>query len=140
MRRRIIWIMLSVPLALIAVSAGTAIAMPAARHLVSAFWNRPDALPALAENSQVHYERGAEDYAREVAALLPRALAQIEAAQGRRFAHPVIIGVYATDEKYAAANATGNPGAVGVGAAHAAGIPAYDPKARFELVPVSGRQ
>src|SRR5438045_6302593 len=78
MRRRIIWIMLSVPLALIAVSAGTAIAMPAARHLVSAFWNRPDALPALAENSQVHYERGAEDYAREVAALLSRALAQIE--------------------------------------------------------------
>jgi hypothetical protein len=101
---------------LIAVTAGTAAAMPAARHLVSAFWNLPDYLPALAEDSQVHYELGAEDYAREVSALLPAALTQIEVALGRPFAHPVIIGVYATAEKYAAANATGNAGAVGVGA------------------------
>jgi hypothetical protein len=116
MRRRIIWIVLAVPLALITVAAGTAAALPATRHLASAWWNQPDHLPALAENSLVHFEPGAEDYAREVAALLPAALAQIEAAQGRPFAHPVSVGVYATPEKYAAANATGNAGAVGVAA------------------------
>lgn len=116
MRRRVIWIILSVPLALIAVTVGTAAAMPAARHLVSAFWNLPDYLPALAEDSQVHYEPGAEDYAREVSALLPAALTRIKVAQGRPFAHPVTIGVYATAEKFAAANASGNAGAVGVGA------------------------
>jgi hypothetical protein len=114
MRRRIIWIILAVPLALIMVAVGTAAAMPAARQIASALWNLPDHLPALAEDSQVHFELGAEEYAREVLALLPAALTQIEAAQGRPFAHPVTIGVYATPEKYAAANASGNPGNVGV--------------------------
>jgi hypothetical protein len=116
MYRRIIWIVLAVPLALITVAAGTATALPAARHIASAWWNLPDHLPALAENGLVHFEPGAEDYAREVAALLPAALARIEAAQGRPFARPVTLGVYATPEKYAAANASGNPGAVGVAA------------------------
>jgi len=116
MRRRIVTVMLMVPLALTSLAVGTAAAMPAARHLASALLNAPDYLPALAQNGQVHFEPGAEEYAREVAALLPAALSQVEAAQGRRFVRPVTIGVYATAEKYAAANASGDPGAVGVGA------------------------
>jgi hypothetical protein len=116
MYRRIIWIVLSVPLALITIALGTAAAMPAARHLASALWNAPDYLPALAADGRIHFEPGAEDYAREVATLLPKALSRIEAAQGRPFARPVIIGVYETPEAYAAANASGDPGAVGVGA------------------------
>jgi len=102
------------PLALITVAVGTAAALPAARHIVSAWWNVPDRLPALPENSQVHFEPGAEDYARDVSALLPAAIARVEAAQGRPFAHPVIVGVYATPETYAAANASGSAGSVGV--------------------------
>jgi hypothetical protein len=114
MRRRIIWIIVAVPLALITVAAGTAVALPAARYLVSAWWNVPDRLPALAENSQVHFEPGAEDYAHRVSALLPAAIARIEVVQGRPFAHPVTLGVYATPETYAAANASGSAGSVGV--------------------------
>ena len=74
----------------------------------------PDRLPALPENSQVHYEPGAEDYAHDVSALLPGAIARIEAAQGRPFAHPVTIGVYATPEAYVAANGIGSMQPVGV--------------------------
>jgi hypothetical protein len=117
MRRRIFWMTLAgVPLALITLAAGTAVAFPAARHIASALWNLPDRLPALAENGQVHFEPGAEDYAQRVSMLLPAAIAQIEAAQGRRFEHPVPVGVYATPEAYAAANASGSAGAVGVSA------------------------
>ena len=115
MRRRIFWmIIVGVPLALITVAAGTAAALPAARHLVSAWWNVPDRLPSLAGNGQIHFEPGAEDYAHDVAALLPAAIARIEAAQGRPFARPVIVGVYATPEAYAVANASGSAGSVGV--------------------------
>jgi hypothetical protein len=96
MRRRIVWIIVAVPLALITVAAGTAAALPAARHIASALWNLPDRLPALAENSEVHFEPGAEDYAHDVSALLPAAIARIETAQGRPFARPVPLGVYAT--------------------------------------------
>jgi hypothetical protein len=116
MCRRIFWIMFGVPLALITVAAGTAAALPAARHIASAWWNLPDRLPSLAGNSQVHFEPGAEDYAHDVSALLPPAIARIEAAHGRSFANPVTVGVYATREAYAAANATGSAQAVGVSA------------------------
>jgi hypothetical protein len=51
MRRRIVWTIVGVPLALIAVAAGTAAAMPAVRHILTAFWNVPDHLPALPENN-----------------------------------------------------------------------------------------
>jgi hypothetical protein len=102
MRRRVVSIMVAVPVALITIAAGTAVAFPAARHITSALWNLPDRLPALPENSQVHFESGAEGYARDVAALLPAAIAQVEAARGRRFEHPVPVGVYATPEAYAA--------------------------------------
>jgi hypothetical protein len=115
MRGRTFWMILAgVPLALITVAAGTAVAFPAARHIASALWNLPDRLPALPENGQVHFEPGAEDYARDVAALLPAAITQIEAMHGRRFEHPVPVGVYTTPEAYAVANATGSAGAVGV--------------------------
>jgi hypothetical protein len=107
-------ILAGVPLALVTLAAGTAVAFPAARHIASALWNLPDRLPALAENGSVHFEPGAEDYARDVAALLPAAYAKVEAVHGRRFEHPVPVGVYTTPEAYAVANAAGNAGAVGV--------------------------
>jgi hypothetical protein len=111
--RRIIWTVLAVPLAFILVAVGTAAAMPAARHLASAWWNAPVYLPTFAANDQIHFEPGAEDYAREISVLLPAAIAQVEAAQERPFARPVTIGAYATPETYAAANPNGNPGSVG---------------------------
>jgi hypothetical protein len=114
MRRRSFWMILAgVPLALITVAAGTAVAFPAARHIASALWNPPDRLPALPENGQVHFEPGAEGFARDVSALLPVAVARIEAVQGRRFEHPVPVGVYTTPEAFAAANGSGIAGAVG---------------------------
>jgi hypothetical protein len=115
MRRRVFWmIIVAVPLALITAAAGTAVAFPATRHIVSAWWNTPDRLPSLAENSQVHFERGADGYARDVAALLSAAITRIEAAHGRAFAHPVTVGVYATPEVYMAANVIGTMQPVGV--------------------------
>ena len=114
MRRSIIWLIVGAPLALLAATAGTTAAVPAVRHMISGLWNVPDRMPALAANSQVHYEPGAEDFARDVATLLPDAIARVEAVHGRRFAHPVIVGVYATPEAYAAANGLGSAVPVGV--------------------------
>jgi hypothetical protein len=114
MRRGIIWLMVGAPLTLVAVASGTAAAVPTIRHMVSGLWNVPDHLPALPDNKMVHYQPGAEEYAHEVAALLPDAIARVEAAHGRPFAHPVTIGVYATPEAYAAANGLGSAGPVGV--------------------------
>ena len=101
-------------MALIAAGAGTALAVPMTRHWLSARWNVPDRMPALSGNSQVHYEPGAEDFAREVAALLPDAVARVEAVHGRPYKHPVIVGVYATPEAYEAANGLGSMGPAGV--------------------------
>jgi hypothetical protein len=98
---------------LITVAAGTAAAFPAARHIVSALWNLPDRLPSLAENGQVHFEPGAEDYAHDVSALLPAAIVRIEATHGRPFARPVTIGAYATAAAYEAANGLGSSVPVG---------------------------
>ena len=114
MGRRTVWIIAAV--ALIMLAAGTAVALPVARHIASALWNLPDRLPALPENTQIHFEPGADNYARDVSALLPAAIAKIEAAQGRPFGHPVTVGVYVTPEAYAAANPSGVTGAVGVAA------------------------
>ena len=115
MRRRVFWmIMAGVPLALSAAAAGTAVALPAVRHLASGLWNLPDRLPALSENRQIHFEPGADNYARDVAALLPASITRIEAAHGRPFAHPVTVGVYATPQAYVAANAIGTMQPVGV--------------------------
>jgi hypothetical protein len=77
-------------------------------------WNVPDRLPALPDNGQVHYQRGADDYARVVSVMLPSATARIEAVHGRPFAHPVTVGVYATPEAYEAANGLASSRPVGV--------------------------
>ena len=114
MRRRIFWIILAVPLALVTVAAGTAAALPAARNIVSALWNLPDRLPVFAENRQVHFEPGAEDYAHDVSALLPAAIARVEAVHGRSFVRPVTVGVYATPAAYTAANVLGPTPTVGI--------------------------
>ena len=114
MRRRIFWVLIGVPLALIVIGAGAALSLPAVRHMISGLWNLPDRLPALPDNSQVHYQPGAEDFARNVAALYPDAIARVEAVHGRRFAHPVTVGAYATAEAYAAANGVGSDNPVGV--------------------------
>jgi hypothetical protein len=114
MRRRIFLGIIGAPLALTAIGAGAALAVPRTRHLISGLLNMPDRMPALAANSQVHYQPGAEDFARDVAALLPDAIARVEAVHGRPFAHPVIVGVYATPEAYAAANGLGSVVPVGV--------------------------
>jgi hypothetical protein len=114
MRRRIFLMVIGAPLALIAIGAGTALAVPRARHVISGLLNMPDRMPALSGNNQVHYQPGAEEFAREVAVLLPDAIARVEAVQGRPFAHPVIVGVYATPEAYMAANGLGSMAPVGV--------------------------
>jgi hypothetical protein len=114
MRRRILRVIIGVTLALIVMGAGAALSVPAVRHMISGLWNLPDRLPALPDNSQVHYQPGAEDFARDVAALLPDATTRIEAEHGRRFAHPVTVGAYATPETYAAANGQGSEIPVGV--------------------------
>src|ERR1700693_3061033 len=102
MRRRIVWVVIGLPLALIVLGARTALPCPPTRHMISGLCNFPDRLPALPANSRVHYQPGAEDFARDVAALLPDAIRRVEAVHGRRFAHPAIVGVYATPEAYAA--------------------------------------
>src|ERR1700680_3079415 len=116
MRRRIFLVVIGAPLGLIAIGAGAALAVPRTRHMISGLLNMPDRMPALTGNSQVHYQPGAEDFARDVAVLLPDAIAQVEAVHGRRFAHPVIVGVYATPEAYAAANEIGRAQPVGAAA------------------------
>jgi len=110
MRRRIFWMVAAVPAVLAAGGIGAVLSVPATRHAVSGLLHLPDRLPALLANSQVHYEPGAEAYARDVAALLPAAIKQIEAVHGRGFAHPAIVAVYATPEAFAAANGRGSAG------------------------------
>jgi hypothetical protein len=94
--------------------AASAATVPAVRHIATGLWNTPEGLAALPENPLVHYEPGAAGYAQDAAALLPAAVAQIESAQGRPFARPVTIGVYASREAFAAANGLGNSRAAGV--------------------------
>jgi hypothetical protein len=100
LRRRIVWVIVGVPIALIVMGAGAAFSVPAVRHMISGFWNLPDRLPSLPDNSQLHYQPGAEDFARDIAALLPDAITRVEAVHGRRFAHPVTVGAYATPEMW----------------------------------------
>ena len=76
-------------------------ASPTLRHFTSAIANNPERLPALPEAPSVHFESGARDEARRVAALLPASLSQVARLQGRPFAHPVTVGVYASPEAFA---------------------------------------
>ena len=89
-------------------------AVSTVRHIASGWWNSPERLAALPENPQVHYEDGAFEYARTVAGLLPAAIARVEAIHGRRFAHPVTVGVYVSPEAFVAANGLGDRGAAGM--------------------------
>jgi hypothetical protein len=104
MHRPIVWVIIGVPLALIVIGSGAALSLPTVRHVIWGLWNLPDRLPVLADNSQVHYQPGAEDFARDVAALLPAAITRVEAVHGRPFVHPVTVGAYATLEAFMAAN------------------------------------
>ena len=45
MRRRIIWLIVGAPLALVGVAAGATAAVPTLRHIASGLWNVPDRLP-----------------------------------------------------------------------------------------------
>src|SRR5690349_11558137 len=101
-------------MAVVILAAVPAAAVPAARHVASGWWNNPEKLATLPENPQVHYESGASEQARTVARLLPTAIARVEAIHGRRFAHPVVVGVYVTPEAFVAANGLGDRGAVGM--------------------------
>lgn len=114
MHRRLFAAVIGVPLALIIIGAGAAFSLPMTRHMISGLWNTPERLPALSTNGQIHYQPGAEDFARDVAALYPDAIARVEAVHGRPFAHPVTVGAYATAEAYAAANGVGSDIPVGV--------------------------
>lgn len=89
-------------------------AMPALRHFTTAFLNSPQGLPALPEAPWVHYEPGALEQARQVAAILPAAMSRVSAVHGRPFAYPVIIGVYASPDAFAAANGVGTARVSGV--------------------------
>ncbi len=94
--------------ALIAASCVAFAAVPMIRHYLVALFNDPKDLPALEDDGRVHYEPEAKACALEVAALLPAALARIEAAQGRSFAQNPTVGVYASYEHYARANGLDN--------------------------------
>jgi len=76
--------------------------------IVCAALHDPATLPATATDPRVHYETGADAYADAVARALPAAMAEIESAQGRPFAHPLVVGAYVDDRAYAAANGTGH--------------------------------
>jgi hypothetical protein len=114
MRRRVVLAIIGAPFALAAIGAGAILAVPRTRHLIAARLNMPDRMSVLPANSQVHYEPGAEDFAHDVAALLPDAITRVEAVHGRPFKHPVIVGVYATPEAYETANGQGSMAPVGV--------------------------
>src|SRR5690242_2537631 len=114
MRRRIFLMVLGAPLALLVMGAGAVLSVPVTRHLILARLNVPDRMPSLPANDQVHYEPGAEEFARDVAMLLPDAIARVEAVHGRPFVRPAIVGAYATPEAYAEANGLSSTVPVGV--------------------------
>lgn len=93
---------------------------PPLRHAVAALLNDPANLPALDGAARVHYEPRARACAEAVAALAPKAIARIGAAQGRPFAQRPVVGVYASYEHYARANGMGDPGIAAVTRAGAA--------------------
>jgi hypothetical protein len=114
MRHSVIKIIAAAAIGIVVLATVAAAAVPTVRHIASAWWNSPDGLAALPGSPQVHYESGAFEQARIVARLLPAAIAQVEAAHGRRFAHPVTVGVYITPEAFIAANGLGSRRSVGM--------------------------
>jgi hypothetical protein len=114
MRRFIAKIIFATTIGVVTFAAVTIAAAPPARHFAWALWNSPERLPALPENPQIRYEPGAAEQARIVARIFPTAMARIEAAHGRPFAHPVTVAVYVTPEAFVAANGMGDRRAVGM--------------------------
>jgi hypothetical protein len=90
--------------ALVAAGCVAVAAVPMLRHHLVALFNDPRDLPVLESDARVHFEPEARACAIEVAALLPAALARVEALQERPFARGPTIGVYASYDKYARAN------------------------------------
>ena len=101
-------------LAFIAAAALALALRPDLRLAARVAWNDPRLLPAFADDPRVHYEPEARACAEVVAEIAPRAIAQIESAHGRPFAQPPIVGVYASYENYANANAMDDPGIAAV--------------------------
>ena len=95
--------------ALVAAGCVAVAAVPMLRHYLVALFNDPRDLPVLQRDGRVHFEPEARACALDVAALLPAALARVEAAQQRPFARGPTIGVYASYENYARANGLEDP-------------------------------
>jgi hypothetical protein len=81
---------------------------------IAAVFHDPHALPALEQDSRIHYEPRAEAYAREVARILPNAIARVESVHGRSFGKPFIIVAFLDNDAYAAANGRGDANPRGV--------------------------
>lgn len=94
---------------LITAAAVTAALAPRLSRFLIAAIHDPSRLPALAADARIHFEPAAEICADSVAAALPGAMRVVEAAQGRPFAQPPLIGVYASFDSYAEANGLGDP-------------------------------
>ncbi|MGJ0453840.1 MAG: hypothetical protein ACR65T_11525 [Methylocystis sp.] len=101
-------------LAFIAAAALALALRPDLRLAARVAWNDPRLLPAFADDPRVHYEPEARGCAEAVAEIAPRAIAQIEAAHGRTFAQPPVVGVYTSYENYGSANGMGDPGIAAV--------------------------
>jgi hypothetical protein len=106
-------------IAFIALSSVAALAVslavrPQLRAALIAQLYDPANLPALQHDPRIHHEPKARACADAVAAVLPSAVAEIEAAHGRPFAKPPIVAVYADFDAYAHANGLGDPDVAGV--------------------------
>ncbi len=87
---------------------------PRLRVALIALFNDPADLPALGSDPRIHYEAPARACAESVAAMLPAAVAKIEAEHGRPFARAPIVAVYANPGAYARANGLGDADIAGV--------------------------
>lgn len=110
-------VMKAVALAALALVAALAVSFtirPGLRAALLAELHDPANLPALASDPRIHYEPKARICAQAVAAVLPAAVAKVEAEHGRPFSKPPIIGVYDDFNAYARANGLGDSDVAGV--------------------------
>lgn len=109
--------MKAIALATLALVAAVAVSLtirPQLRTALIAELHDPADLPALESDPRVHFETQARACAEAVARALPGAIAKIEAAHGRPFSKPPIVGVFADEDAYARANGLGDADIVGV--------------------------
>ena len=107
MLSRVLKVLAVLILGLVVTSTATVAAVPVLRHVAISWLQGPDAFPALQGDSRVRYQGDAQDFAAEVARLLPDAMATVEVAQGRPFAHPPIVTVYADQDAFIRRNFAG---------------------------------